>query len=344
MKSPSTVYLITRTHGLQQHLLKSGNFIKILRLKSLSEIYDFLLKSEYSKELSLIPAKELDAYQLERIFYQKLSQRLFFLVQISSGKIREALEAYCSRIEIENLIRVTRSVHAKEKIDEDLLIPIPRKYQKINFPALLQSRTVKEMVLLLRETEYEKLGKTLDLYEKYKNPLIIEAEADRIYYELLWQKIRKITDKNDAKNLVGTEVDLKNLLNVLSLKYIRADPEFLAETIINIYHRLPKSLLQKSLDATYQAVPDLVAWPKYVELTRKAVELMSKGITSNTESIFSQYLYSYAEATMLRKPNSLVYMFAYMYLCAREARNLTTLTTGKQLRLKEEKIQSLLFL
>jgi len=344
MKSASTVYLVTRAHGLQQHLLKSDRIIQLLRLKNLGEIYDFLLKTEYSKELSLIPAEELDAYQLEKIFYQKLSQRLYFLVQITSGKTKEALEHYCRRIEVENLKRITRSIHAKERINEDRLLPVPRKYQTINFPALLQSQTVKEMISLLRETEYEELAKTVDLYEQFNNPVIIEAEADRIYYELLWEKLKKIPDKKAVKDLIGTEVDLKNLQNIMSMKYIKAQPEFLKQTTIDVYHKLSKSLLQKTADSSYETIPELVSWPKYVELTRNAVDFMDKGMASEAESTFSRYLYSYTEATMLRNPNSLAYVFAYLYLCSREARNLTTIATGKQLRLEEEKIQSLLFI
>lgn len=344
MKSPKTVYLITRAHGLQEHLLKSDSTVKILRLKSLSEIYDLLLKSEYSKELSLLPLKELDAYRLEKVFYQKLSQRLFFPLQITSGKTKEILEYYCRRIEIENLKRVTRSIHAKEKISEDRLVPIPRKYQTVNFRALLQGQTVKEMVSLLRETDYEDLAKIVGQYEQYNNPVIIEAEVDRIYNELLWGRLEKIPDKDAVKDLIGTEIDLKNMLSILSMKYMKADQALLKQTTINIYHKLPKSLIRKIADTSYQTIPELITWPKYRELTRKAVDFMNRGMTSEAESIFSQYMYSYAEATMLKNPNNMAYVFAYLYLCFREARNLTTLTTGKQLRLEDEKIQSLLFL
>jgi vacuolar-type H+-ATPase subunit C/Vma6 len=65
---------------------------------------------------------------------------------------------------------------------------------------------------------------------------------------------------------------------------------------------------------------------------------------AETESIFSQHLYSNAETSALRNPNSLVYVFAYLDLCFKEARNLTTLAIGKQLKLEEEKIRSSLLL
>jgi vacuolar-type H+-ATPase subunit C/Vma6 len=344
MKSPKTIYLIARTHGLQEHLLKSNQFLQLLRLKDISGMRDFLLKSEYSKELGKIPAKELEAYRLEKVFYEKLSQRLFFLLQITSGKTKQVLEHYCRKVEVENLKRITRAMHAKERISEDQLIPIPRKYQTINFPALLQTHTIREMIELLRESEYENLRKTIDLYEKYENPRVIEAEADKIYYELLWKALKKAINKDEIRDLIGTEIDLKNLLNVFTVKYARVEQELLKQTTINIYHRLSKSLIQQTASLSYQAIPELLTWPKYVELTRKAVELMDKGMMSETENIFSQYLHSYAETTALRNPNNLVYVFAYLELCFREARNLTALAIGRQLRLEDEKIRSLLSL
>jgi vacuolar-type H+-ATPase subunit C/Vma6 len=307
-------------------------------------MYDFLLKSEYSKELSKIPVKELDAYKLEKVFYEKLSERFFFFLQITSGKTRQVLEHYCRKIEVENLKRIIRAIHAKEKISEDQLIPIPRKYQTINFSALLETRTIREMIELLRESGFENLRKAIDLYEKYENPRVIEAEADKIYYQSFWKTLEKAINKDEVRDLVGTEIDLKNLLNVFTLKYTKVEPELFQQTTINVYYRLSKSLIQQTASLSYQAIPELLTWPKYVELAEKAVELMDKGMMSETENIFSQYLYSYTETTALRKPNNLVYVFAYLELCFREARNLTTLAIGKQLRLEDEKIRSLLSL
>jgi vacuolar-type H+-ATPase subunit C/Vma6 len=344
MKSSKTIYLIARTHGLQTHLLRSEQFVQLLRLKDISGMYDFLLKSEYARELSKIPAKEVDAYELEKIFYQKLSERLFFILQIASGNTKKALEHYCGRIEIENLKRITRAIHAKEKLSEDVLIAVPRKYQTLNFSALLQIRTIQELIELLKESEYEDLRKAIDPYEKYDNPLVIESEADKIHYELLWKTLQKAIDKDEVRDLIGTEIDLKNLLNVFTLRYMKVEQELLNRITINIHYRLSKNFIQQAASVSYQAIPQLLNSPIYVELARKAVELMNKGMMSETESIFSQYLYSYAETTALRNPNNLVYVFAYLELCFREARNLTTLAIGKQLRLEDEKTRSLLSL
>jgi vacuolar-type H+-ATPase subunit C/Vma6 len=344
MKSSRTIYLIARTHGLRTHLLSPAQFVQLLRLRDIPGMYDFLLKGEYSKELSKIPTREVDAYELEKIFYQKLSQRLFFMLQITSGKTRKALEHYCRKVEVENLKRITRAVHAKEKLSEDRLIPVPRKYQTLNLSALLQIQTIRELIELLRESEYEDLRNAIDLYEEYDNPLVIESEADKIYYELLWKTIEKVTNKEEVRDLIGTEIDLKNLLNIFTLRYMKVEQELLHRITISIHYRLSKNFIQQAANVPYQAIPELLTSTKYRELARKAVELMDKGMMSETENVFSQYLYSYAETAALRNPNNLVYVFAYLELCFREARNLTTLAIGKQLRLEDERIRSLLSL
>jgi vacuolar-type H+-ATPase subunit C/Vma6 len=316
----------------------------MLRAKDLVELFDILLKSDYSPELSKISMKELDAYQLERIFYQKLSDRFSFLFKITSGKTREVLKDYYREIEVENVKRIIRVLHGKEKLTQDQLIPIPRRFQTVNFSALLEARTIREMVDFLRETPYRDLRKGIELYERYDNPTLLEAQLDNIFFDDLWQNLKGLTDKNKIRRLIGTEADLKNLLYVFSLKLAKMKPETIQETIIDVHYKLPKPLLQQLIDAPYEMIPRLLTWPSYAELAKKTVGLLEKELPVEAESTFSHYLYTYAEKAALRNPNSLVYVFAYLQLCFREARNLTTLVIGKQLKLNEGKIQSLLFL
>lgn len=344
MKSPKIIYLITRAHGLRQHLLRSEQLVHILRSKNMAEVYDFLLRTDYSADFSKIPLEELDVVRLEQIFQHTLSNRLYFMLQMASGRTRELLEEYSRRIEVENLKRIARAIHGKKSVSEEQLIPVPRKYQTVNFTALLKCHTIREMTGLLRESNYRDLKDVLDIYEKTKNPLVIEAQLDKSTFGNLWKKLGKATDKDKLRDLFGTEIDLKNLLNVLSLKYTGADQEIIEKTSINISYRLPKTLAQSLNGVPYQSIPEHVTWPSYVEILKKAVDLAGKGMLSEAENTFSQYIYSYAEKTALRNPNNLVYVFAYLEMCFREAKNMMTLTIGKQLKLDDEKIRNLLLL
>jgi vacuolar-type H+-ATPase subunit C/Vma6 len=316
----------------------------MLRAKDLAEVSEFLLKSDYSTELSKIPVKELDAPQMEKTFYQKLSERFSFLVQITSGKTREVLEEYYKGIEVENIKRIIEAMHGKEKIDEDRLIPIPRKYQTVNFSALLGTRTIREMIDLLKETPYRSLRDIVDLYEEYNNPLILEAHVEKTHYNNFWAKLEKASDKDEVKKLIGTEIDLKNLLYIFSFKHMKMKQDLLQEMLINIYYRLPKNLIPELINTSYESIPKVLTWPPYVELAKKVVDLLDKKMLTEAENIFSEYSYSYAEIERIRKPNNFAYIFAYLFLCFKEARNLTTLAIGKQLNLDEEKIRGSLFL
>jgi len=344
MKSPKVVYLITRAHGLKTHLLKTDQFFRMLTWRDMSAIYDFLLKTDYSEELAMISPEHFDPAEMERIFYNKLSQRLYFLLEISDGRIRTAFESYSRKIELENLRRITRAIYAGEKITETQLIPIPRKYQSVNFPALLQAQTLREMVDLLGETVYRDLKNALIIYEKYGNPLVIEAQESRVCYELIWRSLRGIADQAAVKELIGTEIDLKNLQYIFSFKYMNMEEELFEKLIIDIRYKLPKNLAEQLAGVSYQNVPEHLTWPRYREIGMKAVELISKGKLGDTENLFLQQLYSYAETIAIRNPNNLVYVFTYLELCFREARNLTSLIVGKHLRMEDEKIRSLLLL
>lgn len=344
MKSPKAIYLITRTHGLKQHLLKFDDLIRMLRTKNMVEMADVLFRTDYGADLSKVPLKEVDAYQLERIFYQKLSERLSYLFSITSGKTRDALEEYYRKIEVENIKRIIRALHGKGKTSETSLIPIPRRYQTVNFTALVEASGIREMVDLLKETPYRDIRDRVDFYQRYNNPLVLEAQADKIYYSSLWQKLKGIPDSDEVKELLGTEIDLRNLLYIFSFKQMKMDPELLKEMMVAVHYKLPKSIIHQLISTSYETIPRFVTWPPYVDLAKNAVDLLDKGLLSETENLFSQHLYSSAETTALRNPNSLVYVFAYLDLCVKEARNLTTLAVGKQLKLEEEKVRSSLLL
>jgi len=342
LKSPKTVYLITRAHGLKSHLLRAEDFDAMLRTATTRELVNFISKGDYASELSKYPTEEVDAYLLEKIFYQKLSKRFSSLIQIASGRTGKAMEQYCKRLEVENIKRIIRAKHQKNSIDENQLIPISRRYQSVNFAALLGAQTIREMVELLRETPYAVLRTKFDLYAKYNNPWLLEALAEKVYYRNLWKSLENVPEEIDVKKLVGTEIDLKNLLLVFSLKHIKLGREFLDDIIDDTHYELPKSVIKSMIEVTPDMIPRLITWPPYVELAQRAAELYQRGSLIEIENTFARYTFTNAEKITLRRPNSLAFVFAYLALCLREAQNLATLVIGKKESLSEERIRHLL--
>ncbi len=335
------LFLISRAHGLRAHLFKTQDFIHLLAMRNLGEMNDYLLKTDYSADLSRVTITQVNALQLERVFSQKLADRWYSLVSPVSGRIRNLLEVHNLRLEVENLKRIVRAVHGKQSIAEEQLFTIPRKYQNVNLHALMIAKTMPDVIELLKSSSYKDLELWLDEYERYGNPIILEAQLDKIYYDDFWSALGKTIDSKKIWALIGAQVDLRNMQLAISSKYMKIEPDVLKKMFLNRGYRLSKNAISRLAGSDLQAIPSVLAWPSYSDLARRAVELVEGGRISEMETIFSKYLQSYTEKMSTRNPNNLVYVFSYLDLCLREAKNLTTLAIGKQMSVANEKLRSL---
>jgi V/A-type H+-transporting ATPase subunit C len=341
MKTARLLFLISRTHGLHAHLLKTQDLIHLLAGRNLSDMNDQLLKTDYSAELSRVATTQVNALQLEHILSEKLSDRWYSLVATSSGKMRNLLEAHNQRLEIENLKRIVRAVHGRQSITEEQLFTMPHKYQNVNLHALIMAETIPEVIDLLKASIYKDLEGWLDEYERYGNPIILEAQLDKIYYNDFWSALHKTPDFRKIWALTGTQVDLRNVQLAISSKYMKMELNVVQKMIVDKGYRLSKNATSRLVGSDLQGIPRVLSWPSYSDLAHKAVELVEEGRIFEMETLFSQYLHAYTEKMSIRNPNSLVYVFSYLDLCFREAKNLTTLAIGKQMSVTNERLRSL---
>jgi V/A-type H+-transporting ATPase subunit C len=341
MKTARLLFLISRTHGLRAHLLKTQDLIHLLAVRNLGDMNDHLLKTDYSAELSRVTTTRVTALQLEHIFSEKLSNRWYSLVATSSGKIRDLLEVHNVRLEIENLKRIVRAVHGKQSITEEQLFPIPRKYQNVNLHALMIAKTMPEVTDLLQASPYKDLEEWLGEYGRYGNPIILEAQLDKIYYDNFRSALHKTPDSGKIWALIGTQVDMKNVQLAISSKYMKMEPGIVQKMIVDKGYKLSKNATSRLVGSDLQGIPNVLSWPSYSDLAHKAIGLIEEGRIFEMETLFSRYLHVYTEKMSIRNPNSLVYVFSYLDLCLREAKNLTTLAIGTQMNVAGERLRSL---
>ena len=123
---------------------------------------------------------------------------------------------------------------------------------------------------------------------------------------------------------------------------MKLDPQLVRKMTINFGRRLNPSIVTRLASTELLGIPSTVLWPSYSELMRSAVELVNEGRLVDMETLLSRYIYSNVDRIAVRNPNSLAYVFAYLSLCLREARNLTTLAIGKQMKMAQESLRILL--
>ncbi len=342
MRSPSVIYLITRTHGRRTHLLTSENLKAISKSRSLPEVVDQLLRSDYASEIGKLPTEEVDSVRLEKIFHRTLVERFLQPVKDTKGKAGEFLEAYAARIEVENLKRILRAKHSQEKIEEENLIPLGREHTILNFPALVKVENVEEAVALLRETAYAAISGRLDDYRRVGLPVVLESYLDDVYFTRLWETLKDLPDSNGLRWLVGEEVDLHNLQLVLSLKMRDLGSRLIEEIIIPVFYRLSKSTLRDLIQSGLDGAPEALAGTSYDDVAEQL--LKSKEPSIDLEITLSRRLYQDASFALNQLFLELGYVVAYMLLCEREARDLVTIATALDLGISEEALQRRLLL
>jgi vacuolar-type H+-ATPase subunit C/Vma6 len=338
MRKGTDNYLITRIHGLRTHLIPSRDIQFLVNSKDVLGVSENLMKSDYSTEIGQLPSQERDAVTLERLFFKTLVDRFFFVRRAAQGKMQNLLERYSARFEVENIKRIIRVKHGRGT-EEPSLIPLPRERTLVNLNALAKAGSVDEAVSLLRDTPYHALLKRLQAYKESEATLILEAALDNIYFARVWELVESF---RDIRELVGEEVDLRNLLLVLSLKGRETPARTIEEGIIPIYYRLRKTTLHSVLQSRLEDAASVLTTP-YSKLVSEAASIIREDSSLPLEWLFFKQLY--ADAFAFSRTHSLQagYIVAYLLLCECEARNLVSIITGKQLGLSEEEISKRLF-
>ncbi len=344
LRSPELIYIVTRAHGLRTHLLKPEDISALIKAPNLSTIVEALLKGDYAQDVSAIPSEKINAISLTEVFYKKLAGRFYFIVKVTGRSLRKFFEDYAKRLEVENIKRILRVKHGKETIIEEELIPIPREYTTVNFPAMIGAKDLDESVGLLKATMYAPVMDKMDLYKRYNTTLIFEGVLESIYFKKLWKDIEELPEKKDIKDIIGQEMDLKNIILALGLKAKNLPAELIEASLITLYYKLNKTVISSIAQERPESTFPILMGTYYAKYFQGLREIVEKNLTSEIEHAISNSLFNEHLKIMREKSLGLVFVPAYLSLCEFEARNMTTIVTGKQLGLSEEKLRGILFL
>jgi vacuolar-type H+-ATPase subunit C/Vma6 len=314
----------------------------LAKAKSLRDVFDSLMKTEYATELSQLSSRDNDAATLEGIFQKKLVDRFFFLSRTAQGKMQDLLIKYSARFEVENIKRIVRAKHGGMTSEQLTLIPVPREHSLVNFAALVSAEDIDEVASLLRDTPYHVLLDKVESYKQSESTMVLEAALDSAYFSNVWELAGKVPDRKGVRDLVGEEIDLRNLLIAFSLKAREIPQRVIEETLIPLFYAIPKDTIHSLLQARLEDVPSVLT-RRYSRLASEVANLLKSQSTLPFEWPFFRQLYSDASEAMRAYPFQAGYVLAYLLLCECETKNLVTIVMGKQLDLGEEEISKGLY-
>ena len=188
--------------------------------KNIVAIRCALIDSLYRNQIEKVPPQETDSNSLEAALLENYAQTLANLEKVSAGELKKLLLAIIKKIEALNIKTILRAKKAKTNPDEAInnIIPIGIISKDLCKEVLSNSNSIEDVVDYLFETEYGVIMRmALAEAKRFNSLLPIELALDESVYKNILNVVNKFkgTDRSIAKNVLGIEIDAKNIKIIL---------------------------------------------------------------------------------------------------------------------------------
>jgi len=327
-----STYLTTRCHGLMTHLLSDEILDALSATKSSQEIKDILTPTDYGRHF-----REQDKgvdFSFEDIYSKVLVERYNFLSKVSTDDIREFLISFQRKFEIQNIIRILRSkiIKTTNQPFDDILYPIT-DFTKINFDAIGEAESLEDAIAALRNTPYRRVKESIDWYNKYDSLLPIEFGLRKIYYNMLFENLKRIPsgDRKNVDQLIRTEVDIANCFTCSAASVFDYDEELIESLLIPYTSKISMHTLRSviRIDSEHEILTLLSPYYEVIKNLLAKEETMAQ-----TEAL--RFLRNKIIKQKILESMNFTYVLCYLYLCEFELRDLTFITLAVQHNVKPD--------
>jgi vacuolar-type H+-ATPase subunit C/Vma6 len=344
MKSARILYLVTRVHGLMTHLLRPNEIQRLVNTSTVQELGEQLVATDYSSEaksqesveISRPRLEKLRASELEEIFLKMMVSRFFFISSISPGNAREFVLAYSRRFEFENIKRIIRAKHSDEKVEQ--LIPLTRELTLVDFRSLLEAEDLAALIKMLPETSRVPSSESLNLYNEYNTTRVLESHLDKVYYRAVLLAAKRLKDR-DLIGLIRMEIDVRNIMTLLTVNASKIKPE-LVEHLIIPGGTLRSGRLVSVARAGIGEIQSLLEGTSFAKSVRGAEALGGEMEMYRVESALLAPFFERIKSAV-NKSRGISYVTAYLVRSEIEAKNLIAITMAKQLKLSVDILQGI---
>ncbi len=331
-------YTFARVSAMKGAIFKKEDYDRLLKM-STPEIVRFLQDTTYRKEIDEFAAHHEGLELVEIALRQNLGRTLTKLQRISTGALRELLDAYLARRDIENIKIVLRAKFTGDETAERFLVPagnLSRAY----FQSLLQKDSVEDAARLVSIAD---LSPGIEHYQHTGSLFEIENLLDRQYYiGLLDLTCRVPTQGVVFGEFLKAELDVHNVMTILRLTKEGFSAEKIGGYLFADGQRLRRSGVKRLLST--QDIEDILDRLKsmgFGDMAGPALEAYKgQGRLADVEVALGRYLLHRATLLWHQHPLSIDTILGFMLAKEIEVRNLIVLIKAKLLGLPEEFMQS----
>lgn len=342
MRPASYLYLITRVHGLSTHLLSEDDIRALSRARDLIAFIEAVSKGDYAEKIGLLSRESINARNLNKVFSEVYVDRLLYLLKVAPQSVDKFLDAYTRKVEIDNLKRVLTAKFYGLDLSMDDLIQLPRTYSVINFQAMIEADTIDDAVTLLMYSVYRGVGNYIQVSREYNSTIPIEAYLDKVYYRYVYKFLSGVPDEGVVKNILGVEVDLRNLYFIISYRLMDAPQNLIEESVIKPFYRLSEEYINSFLRAGRDALLDNFLASPYGWASDAISHSIESASIADLEHGVNIVFLNFLKEMATRNALGMGYILWYLNAIYFEYRNLTSIAFAKELNIPEEEIKLIL--
>jgi V/A-type H+-transporting ATPase subunit C len=329
-------------------ILEEGRIRELIEARP-SEFLPLLMNTAYKEQLTKSGVSTLDARRIEQTLKAELVDQYLMVFRSTKGAIRVVLEEILRRLEVKNLkalIRAEAAAARTGKTGEVLLFPVEEVFER-QLSRLIEAKSLADILAHVESPYHEVLEQVFPEYEETRRLLVLEKALDEEILDAIWTKLEKLgrRDEEIVRRIVGTEVDIVNLMTLLRCKAENVAVETMRGYFMPFSYtvEMEADAMQEAVEAENvgAAIRAMPASPYKDVLSRVLPVYESEKSLIPFEDALWRELFSTVRKTLKGYPINIGTIIGFLYLKELEIRNLSTIAVGKENDLPAEEIANL---
>ena len=337
--------LSAKIHAMEANMLTFDDYKTMCNISTVKELSAYLEKCPaYSSQISSLSESDLHRIQIEKQLMISMYRDFIKLYKFTSANDRSFLNIYMVYFEVGVIKVLLRMVLSGKELSHELaeFKSFFDKHSSIDINKLLKASNTEEFIESFKGTEYYNI---LSMLITVDNVTIFDVEMrlDMYYYLQIWKlkdKFLKGAGKVSIENIIGTEIDLLNIMWIYRSKHFYdVDNETLFAYLLPIHYKLKKAQVKKLIEAkTDEEFQQIIKGTVYA---RVMAEFYNEGEKDIQKLLFAT-LSKIQKKAVHAYPMSLAPVKYYMYRKKTEISNITKIIEGIRYNLQPEEIMSYL--
>ena len=276
------------------------------------DLEDVIKQNNFKNAILLLKAKcdifknsneDMDRLEIESLLEKDQINDILKIKKLLNKKDKEIFEIFLLQYEIKCVKSIFRKLFSNDKTN-DIIVQNVKMWTDALFNDIKGIETVQDFYEFFKAIKRMKYNKILKKYQEQKNINVFEVEnyIDKIYFEKLYDKVK---DEENAKKIIGSEIDLLNVLWIFRVKkYYNFENEKVSQIIIKRYYKLKPNIIKKVIQTnSFEEIKGIMKQTVYKSVFTEE---------NNLEENIDKYLYKTNKKIFQNDVMSIAYIFAYI--------------------------------